>query len=109
MDPSSPWAAALITIGVGAISGGLTNAIAVWMLFNPHEERGFGPFRLRGAIPKNKARLATAIGKAGVAGGKVDPCPRQDHGFMYNRNLGDPDGHVWEAFWMDPEAIPSNG
>ncbi len=63
MDPSSPWLAAIITIGVGAISGGLTNAIAVWMLFHPHEERGRGPFRIQGAIPKNKARLATAIGK----------------------------------------------
>jgi hypothetical protein len=26
---------------------------------------------------------------------------------MYNRNLADPDGHVWEAMWMDPAAIPS--
>jgi predicted lactoylglutathione lyase len=24
---------------------------------------------------------------------------------MYNRNLADPDGHVWEAMWMDPAAI----
>jgi predicted lactoylglutathione lyase len=26
---------------------------------------------------------------------------------MYNRNLVDPDGHVWEAMWMEPTAIPS--
>jgi hypothetical protein len=32
----------------------------------------------------------------------------QDLGFMYNRNLADPDGHIWEAAWMDPAAIPSN-
>ncbi|MCA9761998.1 MAG: DUF445 family protein [Gemmatimonadetes bacterium] len=63
MDPSSPWIAALVTVGVGAISGGLTNAIAVWMLFHPHEEQAVGPFRFHGAIPKNKARLAKAIGK----------------------------------------------
>jgi uncharacterized membrane protein YheB (UPF0754 family) len=55
--------AGLVTIGVGAVSGGITNAVAVWMLFNPHEPRGVGPFRLQGAIPKNKGRLAKAIGR----------------------------------------------
>lgn len=60
---------ALVTIGVGSISGGVTNAVAVWMLFNPHEERKFGPFRLVGAIPKNKPRLAKSIGK--VVGEKL--------------------------------------
>jgi predicted lactoylglutathione lyase len=25
---------------------------------------------------------------------------------MYNRSLADPDGHIWEAMWMDPAAIP---
>ena len=39
-------------------------------------------------------------------GGTADINPLQDLGFMYNRNLADPDGHVWEAFWMDPSAIP---
>ena len=52
-----------VTIGVGAISGGITNAVAIWMLFHPYEERGIGPFRIQGAIPKNKARLARSIGK----------------------------------------------
>jgi hypothetical protein len=23
---------------------------------------------------------------------------------MYNRSLADPDGHIWEAMWMDPAA-----
>lgn len=30
-----------------------------------------------------------------------------DHGFMYERNFEDPDGHVWECFWMDPAAVPT--
>lgn len=55
--------AALATIGVGAISGGITNAVAIYMLFHPHEERRVGFLRLHGAIPKNKARLARSIGK----------------------------------------------
>lgn len=41
-------------------------------------------------------------------GGRADINPVQDLGFLYNRNLSDPDGHVWEAVWMDPAAIPSN-
>lgn len=54
---------ALITIGFGALAGGLTNAVAIWMLFHPHEPRGIGPLRIQGAIPKNRARLAKTIGR----------------------------------------------
>lgn len=46
---------------------------------------------------------------AATKGGTADINPPQDLGFMYNRNLADPDGHVWEAMWMDPAAIPPNG
>ncbi|QDU87615.1 Glyoxalase-like domain protein [Pirellulimonas nuda] len=38
-------------------------------------------------------------------GGTADINPKQELGFMYNRNLADPDGHVWEMFWMDPAAM----
>jgi predicted lactoylglutathione lyase len=49
-----------------------------------------------------------AMNKAAAAnGGTADINPMQDLGFMYNRNLADPDGHIWEAMWMDPAAIPS--
>ncbi|WP_417851580.1 VOC family protein [Thalassoglobus sp.] len=40
-------------------------------------------------------------------GGTADINPKQDHGFMYNRNLADLDGHVWEMMWMDPAAMTS--
>ena len=46
---------------------------------------------------------------AAANGGTADVNPPQDLGFMYNRNLADPDGHVWEAMWMDPAAIPADG
>jgi predicted lactoylglutathione lyase len=36
-----------------------------------------------------------------AAGGKADPNPSQDHGFMYGRSAEDPDGYVWELVWMD--------
>lgn len=41
---------------------------------------------------------------AAETGGTADINPKQDLGFMYNRNLADPDGHVWEMFWMAPEV-----
>jgi predicted lactoylglutathione lyase len=42
-------------------------------------------------------------------GGTADINAKQDLGFMYNRSLVDPDGHVWEAMWMDSSAMPSGG
>jgi uncharacterized protein len=44
------------------------------------------------------------VGKAEAAGGGVDPCPKQDYGFMYGRSFEDPDGHIWEVMWMDVGA-----
>ena len=47
-----------------------------------------------------------AMNKSAAAnGGTADINPMQDLGFMYNRNLADPDGHVWEAMWMNPAAF----
>jgi predicted lactoylglutathione lyase len=42
---------------------------------------------------------------AAANGGTADINPKQDLGFMYSRALTDPDGHIWEPFWMDPKAI----
>ena len=68
MTPLSPEATtllvqAIITIGVGAVSGGITNAVAIWMLFHPYEPVKVGPWTLQGAVPKNKDRLAKSVGK----------------------------------------------
>jgi uncharacterized membrane protein YheB (UPF0754 family) len=52
-----------VTILFGALAGGLTNAVAIWMLFHPYEPQGVRPFKLQGAIPKNKPRLAKTIGR----------------------------------------------
>ncbi|MBX7483095.1 VOC family protein [Qipengyuania qiaonensis] len=41
---------------------------------------------------------------AQAAGGIIDPTPTQDMGFMYGRSFEDPDGHIWEVMWMDPQA-----
>ncbi len=57
---------ALVTVLFGAMAGGLTNSVAIWMLFHPYEPPHVGkrPLKmLQGAIPKNQARLAAAIGR----------------------------------------------
>ena len=53
-----------------------------------------------------RADVDTTIDKVAAAGGKPDPNPAQDHGFMFGRSVEDPDGYVWEVFWMDMAAVP---
>ncbi|MGA0595681.1 VOC family protein [Enterovirga sp. CN4-39] len=53
---------------------------------------------------ESRAGVDVMVGKAGAAGGKLDPTPTQDFGFMYGRSFEDPDGHIWEVMWMDVEA-----
>ena len=52
----------------------------------------------------SRAEVDDLVGKAERAGGGVDPCPKQDYGFMYGRSFEDPDGHIWEVMWMDMAA-----
>jgi predicted lactoylglutathione lyase len=47
-----------------------------------------------------------ALVKKALAAGGTAPNPPQDHGFMYSHGFEDPDGHVWELVWMDPNAAP---
>ena len=54
---------AAVTVVFGALAGGLTNAVAISMLFHPYEPRGLWRFKFHGAIPKNKPRLAKTIGR----------------------------------------------
>ncbi|SEO36979.1 hypothetical protein SAMN04490248_104142 [Salinihabitans flavidus] len=57
-------------------------------------------------ISREDRAAVDAITEAAIAaGGMSDPCPVQDHGFMYGRSFTDPDGHIWEPMWMSPEAI----
>lgn len=39
-----------------------------------------------------------------VVQGATEPREPQDHGFMYGRSFEDPDGHIWELTWMDPDG-----
>ncbi|UDF12231.1 glyoxalase [Antiquaquibacter oligotrophicus] len=41
---------------------------------------------------------------AGVSAGGAEPRAAADYGFMYQRQLTDPDGNLIEFGWMDPVA-----
>ena len=53
---------------------------------------------------ESKAKVDEMVGAALEAGG-TEPRERTDMGFMYNRAFSDPDGHIWEIFWMDPAVV----
>jgi len=46
------------------------------------------------------------VAAAGASGGKADVNATQDLGFMYGRSFEDPDGHIWETFFMDMSQMP---
>ncbi|TFI57672.1 lactoylglutathione lyase [Sphingomonas parva] len=52
----------------------------------------------------SRAEVDARIERAAAAGGRADPGPVQDYGFMYGRSFEDPDGHHWEVMWMDLAA-----
>lgn len=54
---------------------------------------------------ENREKVDTMLGQA-IAAGSTEPNPAQDHGWMYSRSFKDPDGHLWEAFYMDESAMP---
>jgi uncharacterized protein len=47
----------------------------------------------------------TMVGKA-VEAGAVEPLEAKDYGFMKQRSFEDPDGHLWEVFYMDMTKFP---
>jgi predicted lactoylglutathione lyase len=61
------------------------------------------------ALSCDSREAVDAMNKAVAAnGGTSDINPVQDLGFMYDRGLTDPNGHIWEAVWMNQAAIPSD-
>ena len=57
----------------------------------------------------SRADVETQLAAAVRAGGRPDPTPVQDHGFMYGRSFEDLDGHIWEIMWMDPAVAGADG
>ena len=54
------------------------------------------------ALNRESRADVDAMTDAAVNAGGTEPKPPTDHGFMYTRTFQDPDGNVFEPFWMDP-------
>jgi hypothetical protein len=90
-----------------------SEAIVFMLLSHSHFAR-FSAKRIVDATSDVQALLALSldsrrdvdaiVDRAVASGGKGDPGPKQDHGFMYGRSFEDLDGHVVEPLWMDVDA-----
>ena len=91
-----------------------SDSIGVMLLTHPHygqfTTRQIGDARrdsqmLIALTAGSKDEVNATIEKGVAAGGRADPNPAQDLGFMFNRHIEDPDGNVWEFLWMNPAAM----
>ena len=100
-----------------------TNESAACMVYSEHiyvmlhSEGSWRRFTQRPIPPSSSSEVMLALSLdsiqevdamndiAAAHGGTADINPKQDLGFMYSRSFTDPDGHVWESFWMDAKAI----
>lgn len=94
----------------------LSDAIHVMLL--THEK--WSGFTTRPICPPGSSEVSLALQcdskdevnrlvEVGAAhNGTADVNPPEDHGFMFQRTIMDPDGHIWEPFWMDPAAVDEN-
>ena len=55
----------------------------------------------------SKEEVDAVVEVALSAGGSLAGEPK-DYGFMYQRGFTDPDGHHWEAFYMDMTKMPQD-
>lgn len=88
----------------------LSEAIYVMLLTHPKWQT----FTTRPICPRGSSEVSLAlacdsraevdrlVAAGAAAGGSADTNPPQDHGFMFQRTICDPDDHLWEPFWMDP-------
>lgn len=56
---------------------------------------------------ESRAAVDTMVQAAASAGGKADPRPATDLGWLYNRAFEDADGHSFEAVFADMAAMPA--
>lgn len=84
------------------------------MLLTEKKFKGFTPKEICDATKSTEVLLALSVDsrgqvdemvrKAVAAGGSTYSDPN-DHGFMYQHGFQDLDGHIWEVFYMDPDAM----
>lgn len=78
---------------------------AKWQTFTTRPICPPGSSEVGLALTVDSREAVNALVEAGAAaGGTADVNPPEDHGFMFQRTIADPDGHIWEPFWMDMAA-----
>jgi uncharacterized protein len=81
---------------------------AKWRTFTPRPFPPAGAIRSMVSLSMDSRDAVDAMNAAAAAhGGQAEVNPVEDLGFMYSRDLADPDGHMWGVFWMDPASIPA--
>ncbi len=90
---------------------------AIHVMLLTHEK--WQTFTTRPICPKSSSEVSLCLSADGrdavdtfnetasKHGGVADINPVQDFGFMYGRDIADPDGHVWGMMWMDMSAMMS--
>jgi predicted lactoylglutathione lyase len=84
------------------------------MLLTRTKFKEFTPKKITDA--KNSTEVLTALSfdskddvnrlvETALKSGATETRPAEDYGFMFGRSFNDPDGHIWEAFWMDPNHV----
>ena len=56
------------------------------------------------AFSRDSREEVDRVLEAGLANGGSEPRPAQDYGFMYSRDLDDPDGNGLAFLFMEPQA-----
>ncbi|MEV0962237.1 MULTISPECIES: VOC family protein [unclassified Streptomyces] len=56
------------------------------------------------ALSAESREKVDELADAALAAGGSPANEPMDHGVMYGRSFQDPDHHIWEVVWMDPQA-----
>jgi uncharacterized protein len=57
------------------------------------------------ALSRDSRKHVDEMIRSAVAAGGSTYSEPQDHGFMYQHGFQDPDGHIWELVYMEPDAV----
>lgn len=57
------------------------------------------------AVSVDSREAVDELADRALANGAQPATDPNDHGFMYGRSFQDLDGHHWEIFWMDADAV----
>jgi len=80
---------------------------AKWRTFTDRPLPPAGTSKVMLSLSLDSRAAVDAMNDAAAAhGGRADVNPVEEHGFMYGRDLADPDDHLWGALWMDASGMP---